>query len=230
MSVEKQNDPIDQRDLWRVQLDQLKLVPGQNAIDKDQAWKKLYDRLKEQSHPRKYPIYWIAAACLCCLFFPLGIKILRQEDHAIKKMGSGKHSAAVNASPVFEVQQSPGHASPKNEIIRNLHSDQEPVLHASHKFPAIAIQEKSPAEISAAFSIILARNRVAPRDPLVSGIRKVLPVIPLNESGLLLDPNYSSAHPSYKLKIYNPANLDLPSFADEPQRQPAVKIKLAAQN
>src|ERR1700727_1387932 len=100
MPIEKQNDSINAQGAWIVLLDQLKLVPGQTAIDKEQAWKKLYNRLKEQPHPRKYPIYWIAAACLCCLFFPLGIKNMRQEDPAIKKMGSVNHSAAVNASTV----------------------------------------------------------------------------------------------------------------------------------
>jgi len=65
---------------------------------------------------------------------------------------------------------------------------------------------------------------------LAGRVKRVLQVIPLNESDLSIDPNLSVAHKSFKLKIYNPANLDLPSLADEQQGQPIIKIKLAAQN
>jgi hypothetical protein len=230
MSIEKQNDPIKAQVGWIILLDHLKLIPGQPPIDKEQAWGKLYDRLKGQTHPKSYSMYWIAAACLFCLFAALGIKIIEQENSTVKNITSGKRSVAINSSPGLKAKLSPALVPAKNEIIRNRQLDQGPSLHASRKLPGIAIQETKPPEISAAFSRVLIRSRVLVSNLLVSPAKRVLQVIPLNESGFSLDPNLSSASRSFKLKIYNPANLDLPSLADGQLGQPAVKIKLAAQN
>jgi hypothetical protein len=227
MATEKQNEPVRAHLGWKNQLDQLKLVPDQDQIDKEQAWGKLHERLKAETHPKKYSIYWVIAACFFCLFVILGIKIIEQENSPVKKTISAKHSISNITSPPLMDNLSPALVPAKNEIAHIPEFDRGPSLHPRSKLPGIAIQEGNSPEISTAFSKV--RSRVFLSDVFISPIKRALQVIPLNESGFSIDPNLSSVRP-FKLKIYNPANLNLPSFADEQQGQPTLKIKLAAQN
>ena len=64
MSNEKRSDSFH----WKNELDKLDHLPGENQIDKAQAWDKLYKRLRTRRQRRAVPLFWMAAAVLALAF------------------------------------------------------------------------------------------------------------------------------------------------------------------
>ncbi len=53
---------------WKDKLEDLTSLPPGEMMDKNAAWKKLYDRLRDKPRNRKLIWYWAAAACLLLAF------------------------------------------------------------------------------------------------------------------------------------------------------------------
>lgn len=234
MHIEKANEPFFKTEGWREKLDQLNTLPGQEPFDKGLAWEKLYDRLKKQPLRRKIPIYGLAAACLLGMGIFLGFRLIqpkqafanKQEVHAIPVEDS---SAAI---PVSQGD----HLIPSNkeQVKPEIRIDHKSLTHSIPKIEPIIQPQPTSTEIGAGFPEVLKQGTGTFSPVRLSMAGKPMAVISLNEINLVADSNSAGSsdrqYHFFRIKLYNPANLYLPSVAEEQPAHPLIKFQLSAQN
>jgi hypothetical protein len=80
MYSEKQNNKAG----WKDKLEDFSNFPGEEMINKNEAWQKLHNRLREKPHNNKLIWYWLAAACLLLIFFVPKIINKKSENDLVK--------------------------------------------------------------------------------------------------------------------------------------------------
>lgn len=234
MSVEKQNDPIDQQDLWRVQLDQMNTIPGQERLDKNRAWELLYDRLKKQPTHRKYSLYWIAAAGILGVAVFSGIKISHKEMHLVQKQKTNQASANLSLNSAHPSKPITGISANQEKTIQVRPSHREFIVRSRPGLPAMAQPEPGSKEIKSPSPTTLSDSSGALSYLPSLPVKRTFSVLPLNESADWSDPDELSAQKNgphfFKLKVYNPGNLYLPTLAEGPAANSSIRIPLSTQN
>jgi len=76
------------RTAWSRRLEEPGALPGVGLADKEAAWDKLYDRLRETPRRRTLPWLWTAAACLLLALVP--VAFLLKEKRALPHSGGPK--------------------------------------------------------------------------------------------------------------------------------------------
>jgi len=125
------NERPNERTLWSRRLEQPGALPRTGLTDKEAAWDKLYDRLKESDPPRRKRMIWLwaAAACLLLMVVPAalllkdGQKPSRQDPQPIPvAISSGKEQPTpqdkLSSHPPVAVnpRQSAGRVDPGKGI------------------------------------------------------------------------------------------------------------------
>ena len=234
MSIEKQNDSRRAWESWKDRLDHLSFVPGLEPLDKDWIWEKLDQRLIKPIPLRKYAFYWIAAAGLLALvFFSVILSKHQRIDIAQKiKVNPSGPKTSEKDGPISNTPTGP--SSKMKGIVYNIPRKIRFPLRTPTLRPAITATEDHSNHLMNLYPIIPELSPVDIASLSAIANKKIGAMVPLNESlpGANLNPFSESAPERYffKIKVYNPANLFMPSVADEQSNNPILKIPLSGQN
>jgi hypothetical protein len=80
MHNEKQNNAVS----WKDKLEDFSNFQDEEMIDKNAAWQKLHNRLREKPRNNKLIWYWLAAACFLLIFFVPKISSKKNETDLVK--------------------------------------------------------------------------------------------------------------------------------------------------
>jgi len=93
MDNERPND----RTTWSRRLEEPGALPGTGLTDKEAAWDKLYDRLKEsEGTPRRRRMIWLWAAAACLLLIIIPAALLLRDRHRTPHPDPEKIPVAAN--------------------------------------------------------------------------------------------------------------------------------------
>jgi hypothetical protein len=234
MSTEKQNNSRSLQDSWKVGLDQINIIPGQEPLDRELAWGKLYGRLKKQHSRRKYPLYWFAAASLLSMAVFSGIRIKDREILFVQKQVPRHDVSNIESGP-GQMANPPSGFSPVQANTSG--SSQQHRQALAFSWPGqlvITDPDQQPKEMSEIFQKVLTRSDFSLSASLLPPIKKSLRIVSLNESIPWSDPYTSPTDGAgkhfFKIKIYNPGNLFLPSLAEEQPVNDLINIRFSSQN
>ena len=96
MLNEKHNDPFG----WKNRLEGLTRLPGEDALDKNAAWKILHERLQQKPNSNDAIWYWAAACILLAFVIPL--MIANQKEYVVVKSNPPQKQHTI--SPAVELQ------------------------------------------------------------------------------------------------------------------------------
>ncbi|HVU55119.1 MAG TPA: hypothetical protein VHD83_08680 [Puia sp.] len=105
------NERPNEHTMWSSRLEEPGALPGTGLTDKEAAWDKLYDRLREQESPRRRRIIWLWAAAACFLLIIIPAALLLKGGHKIIRTDLTKVPVAGNS------ESKPAQSSPSDKPV-----------------------------------------------------------------------------------------------------------------
>ena len=115
------NERPNERTSWSSRLEEPGALPGTGLTDKEAAWDKLYDRMKESETPRSRRMVWLwaAAACLLLIVIPAALLLKDRRNAAHpdpEKIPVADRSGRKPVQPAPAGQLSPNPAPPSMAV------------------------------------------------------------------------------------------------------------------
>jgi len=223
---------------WKKELDQLSALPDEADHDMNAVWEKLNSRLEEKQSGKKFPWYWLAAACVCGCIMMAAIflnnkKENTKQDIVKENRPTGKKEIVqtpvikeinVHGSiPAIKKTKEPFRSTVKNGIVRP-----KTIVPAVKPVEEMILEKKDSSMIASSIP-----QTIQPRPIVFTSLKKKLPVVHINELEKPVQPIEAVAgnsdRPPFRLRLFNrdiqPGSPDINN-----ENSNALKIKLPPQN
>ncbi|MFT3911763.1 MAG: hypothetical protein QM737_20230 [Ferruginibacter sp.] len=223
---------------WKSGLDQLSALPGEAGHDMNAVWEKLDTRLQKKQSDKKFPWYWVAAACVCGCMLVVSLLLNNKKENIQQEIA--KDNITVNKKEIVQtpvIKETNVHASipvikkaktPVQSVAKNV------IIKSKTMVPVIKpVEEIIPEKKD---SLIMTSNipQTIKSKPIVfTSLKKKLPVVHINELEKPVQPveNVAGSNDrnSFRLRLFN-SDIRLGSPEINNENSNAIKIKLSPQN
>ena len=230
MLKEKHNDYFG----WKNRLEELTRLPGEDALDKNAAWKILHERLQQKPNSNDAIWYWAAACILLAFVIPL--MIANQKEYVVVKSNPPQKQHTI--SPAVELQtllitaKAPVKVEKKqNNKIKDQHNTP---LKTTEKLnePVTAIVETSIEKDPVVIIIQAPGIDTTATVAVIIPAKKKLPVMHINEvdaPAVQVFPPSNYVQRSIRIKLGNKKSANQ-TIASQQQNPDGFKIKLSSKN